>query len=193
MAVDLETRSISQLARLVAVPVGAIVPIQVDGSPAGGVPVEALFSKYLAIAVAYETAAELLLDLDHAANVIALVYADPDPANSIYWLKTGAPGSGGWVRTNVGAGLRGATGADGIEIAGLLGVAPLSANMGGFAEDIIPDGLAAKQVLQVLETAIKAILTGQIAFSLPDEANGNAVPAAGSGRLYLSAGVLKIA
>ena len=41
--------------------------------------------------------------------------------------------------------------------------------------------------------AIFAVLSGSVAWSLPDEANGDAIPATGSGFPYLSAGVFKIA
>lgn len=41
--------------------------------------------------------------------------------------------------------------------------------------------------------AINAILAGGVAWALPDEANGDTIPAVGSGLPYLSAGVLKIA
>lgn len=40
---------------------------------------------------------------------------------------------------------------------------------------------------------VGSILNGDSVFTLPDEANGDAIPAAGSGKMYLSAGVLKIA
>ena len=110
MTEAIETRSITQLGRLVAVPANAIVPVQVEGAPAGGVPVEALFGKYLSTAVSYETAAELLADLDHDDRSVALVYADPDPDNSIYWVKDGASGGGAWIKTNIGQGLKGDTG-----------------------------------------------------------------------------------
>lgn len=41
--------------------------------------------------------------------------------------------------------------------------------------------------------AIEGITSGQRSWSLPDEANGDAIPAPGSGFPYLSAGVMKIA
>lgn len=110
MATELQTRSITQLLRSVAVPAGAFVPLQVEGAPAVGVPVEALFGRYLSVDVVYETAAELAADLAHAANSIGLVYGDPDPTNSIYWVKQGASGVGSWIKTNIAAGQTGVTG-----------------------------------------------------------------------------------
>lgn len=154
MTEALETRSIAQLARLVAVPSGAIVPIQVEGAPAGGVPVDALFGKYLAVDVSYETAAELHADLAHDANAIGLVYSDPDPTNSIYWVKSGASGVGEWVKTNIAAGPRGYTGADGIEISSLMGVPPLAPDMGTTPGNILSNNGSAKDWFGELETAL---------------------------------------
>ena len=56
----------------------------------------------------------------------------------------------------------------------------------GTARDIAPSQRA-------VTAAIAAILSGASAWSLPDEANGDAIPAPGSKLPYLSAGVLKIA
>lgn len=59
------------------------------------------------------------------------------------------------------------------------------------------DALGNSTVLAITQravtAAIESILGGTAVFSLPDEANGDAIPAAGSGRLYLSAGVVKVA
>ncbi|KKW93863.1 hypothetical protein [Sphingobium chungbukense] len=74
-----------------------------------------------------------------------------------------------------------------------LGVAADAADLGAFTGTIIPDNQTAKQALQAIETFIASILTGGVAFALPDEADGDVIPAPGSGRPYLSAGVLKIA
>lgn len=46
---------------------------------------------------------------------------------------------------------------------------------------------------RAVTAAIQSILEGTATFTLPDEANGDPIPATGSGQLYLSAGVLKVA
>ena len=59
------------------------------------------------------------------------------------------------------------------------------------------DALGNSTVLAITQRAVTAtiqsILTGTAVFDLPDEANGDAIPNPGSGQLYLSAGVLKVA
>lgn len=59
------------------------------------------------------------------------------------------------------------------------------------------DSLGTSTILAITQraatAAIEAILNGTAVFSLPDEANGDPIPSPGSGQLYLSAGVLKIA
>jgi hypothetical protein len=59
------------------------------------------------------------------------------------------------------------------------------------------DGLGNSTVLAITQravtAAIQSILGGTAQWDLPDEANGDAIPAPGSGQLYLSAGVMKIA
>jgi len=77
--------------------------------------------------------------------------------------------------------------------ASALGVTDSATNMGTFTGSIISDDQTAKQVMQALETAILSILSGGMVFDLPDEANGDTIPASGSKLPYLSAGVLKIA
>jgi hypothetical protein len=48
--------------------------------------------------------------------------------------------------------------------------------------------------LAVSQSLLNKVMTGQVAFNgLPEEANGDTIPAAGSGLPYLSGGVLKIA
>lgn len=49
--------------------------------------------------VTYATEAELAADLDHAADSLALVYADPTEENNDLWVKVGASGSGSWTNT----------------------------------------------------------------------------------------------
>lgn len=48
--------------------------------------------------LAYATLALLNADLAHAANVLAIVYADASPANNGLYVKAGASGSGSWSR-----------------------------------------------------------------------------------------------
>jgi hypothetical protein len=59
------------------------------------------------------------------------------------------------------------------------------------------DALGNSVVLAITQravtAAIQAILNGSAVFDLPDEAEGDAIPAPGSGQLYLSAGVMKVA
>lgn len=59
------------------------------------------------------------------------------------------------------------------------------------------DALGNSTVLAITQravtSAIQAILGGTAVFNLPDEAEGDAIPAPGSGQLYLSAGVVKVA
>ena len=52
---------------------------------------------------------------------------------------------------------------------------------------------AASVAIEAAMTAVASILNGESTFTLPDEANGDSIPATGSGLPYLSAGVLKIA
>jgi len=113
---DFEARTIAQLPSAAFVPDDALVPVATPDGVAMSVPVGALFNKYLAVDVVYETAAELTADLAHADGAIALVYADPESENSTYWLKSGASGAGAWTRTNIGRGLPGPPGSDGSQI-----------------------------------------------------------------------------
>lgn len=59
------------------------------------------------------------------------------------------------------------------------------------------DALGNSTVLAITQravtAAIQSILEGTAVFDLPDEADGDSIPSPGSGRMYLSAGVLKIA
>lgn len=59
------------------------------------------------------------------------------------------------------------------------------------------DALGNSTVLAITQRAvtatIQAILAGEISFNLPDEANGDPIPAPGTGYLYKSAGVVKVA
>lgn len=59
------------------------------------------------------------------------------------------------------------------------------------------DSLGNSTVLAITQRAVTAainsILNGSATFDLPDEADGDAIPAPGSGLMYLSAGVVKIA
>lgn len=84
--------------------------------------------------------------------------------------------------------------------ASAIGVAPTDNDLGTFTGSTIADASTVKDALQALETAYEALvvtfsdfLTGQIAFNLPDEADGDAIPSPGSGLPYLSGGVMKIA
>lgn len=110
------TREIRQLPEAVSVPPGAMVPLQPGDGPAVRVPVATLFSKYLAVDVAYEElgapgeADTLADDLDHDENVIALVYGDPTPGVSGYYRKVGASGTGSWALTTLMLGPPGAPG-----------------------------------------------------------------------------------
>lgn len=52
---------------------------------------------------------------------------------------------------------------------------------------------AAAAGAEAAQALIDTLVSGGIAFSLPDEANGDIIPSPGSGLPYLSAGVLKIA
>lgn len=47
------------------------------------------------------TRAALDADLAHAADTVALVYADPTDANNDLYVKVGASGAGSWTRTTV--------------------------------------------------------------------------------------------
>lgn len=47
----------------------------------------------------YATKADLDADRDHPAGTLALVTNDPTPANNGTYRKTGAPGSGSWVKS----------------------------------------------------------------------------------------------
>ena len=51
------------------------------------------------VTVLKATAADLAADLAHAADTIALVYADPDDEQIDLWKKSGAPGGGAWANT----------------------------------------------------------------------------------------------
>jgi hypothetical protein len=51
--------------------------------------------------VVKDTRANLNADLAHAANVVALVYADATDANNDFYIKTGAAGAGGWTLTSI--------------------------------------------------------------------------------------------
>ena len=77
--------------------------------------------------------------------------------------------------------------------ASALGVTASAADMGSFTGTIIPDNQTVKQAIQALETKIMDILSGNAAFTLPDEADGDAIPAPGSKLDYLSGGVRKLA
>jgi len=77
--------------------------------------------------------------------------------------------------------------------ASAIGVAPTDNDLGTFTGDLIPDNSTAKEALQALATAVASILSGGVAFNLPDEADGDPIPAPDSGLPYLSAGVFKIA
>lgn len=51
--------------------------------------------------VTKDTKANLDADLAHAANTIALVYADATDANNDLYIKSGASGAGAWTNTNI--------------------------------------------------------------------------------------------
>lgn len=48
-----------------------------------------------------DTKANLDADLAHAANTIALVYADATDANNDLYIKSGSSGAGAWANTNI--------------------------------------------------------------------------------------------
>lgn len=52
------------------------------------------------VSVAKASKADLDADLAHAANAVALVYADATDANNDLYLKSGASGAGSWTNTN---------------------------------------------------------------------------------------------
>lgn len=53
------------------------------------------------VSVTKTTKALLDADLEHAADTVALVYADATDANNDLYVKTGASGAGGWTLTSV--------------------------------------------------------------------------------------------
>jgi len=77
--------------------------------------------------------------------------------------------------------------------ASALGTDAAATSMGTSPGDILSDNGTAKDWFGELEAALAAILSGAITFNLPDEADGDTIPSPGSGRLYLSGGVLKVA
>jgi hypothetical protein len=50
------------------------------------------------IGLGYATFAQLAADLNHDANTLAIVYGDPTPALNGIYVKSGASGSGSWIR-----------------------------------------------------------------------------------------------
>lgn len=58
---------------------------------------------------------------------------------------------------------------------------------------VAPSQRAATVGINNVAASVADILDGTSVWNLPDEANGDPIPTAGSGRPYLSAGVLKIA
>lgn len=63
----------------------------------------------------------------------------------------------------------------------------------GTGTDVAMSQKATTDSLQAILDQITSLLAGGQAFTLPDEADGDTIPTAGSGLPYLSAGVMKIA
>lgn len=63
-----------------------------------------------------------------------------------------------------------------------------------FVGDAVLKVLPSIQMVQAASISeILSILSGNATFAIPDEANGDPIPSPGSGQMYLSGGVLKIA
>ncbi|KTE50971.1 hypothetical protein ATE69_17335 [Sphingopyxis sp. H071] len=72
--------------------------IQEPGGPVQKVSIAQLLGRLISTNAAKETRANLLADLAHAANSIALVYADADPAWNGWYRKQGNSGVGTWLQ-----------------------------------------------------------------------------------------------
>ena len=95
---DFETRTPEQLTRAAAISRVALAIVQEPGGPTQSIEISKLLGQLISTEEATATEAELQLLLDYAPNAIGLVFADPEPAKSGWYRKTGAVGAGNWVQ-----------------------------------------------------------------------------------------------
>lgn len=135
--------------------------------------------------VTKDTKANLDADLAHAANTIALVYADATDANNDLYIKSGASGSGDW--TNTGA-LHAAL--DGYVLADRLAAEAAAASAEALASDASANADAAESYYNAIVAAATEIY-GSTAAGISATTDGEYFLVKGSGgafaRLYLNA------
>lgn len=101
---EIETRSYEQLPEATSLSPTDIITMQSPEGPAKKISVARAFSLFQNCDAALETVADLTTDAAAIAlpvQSLAVVYANPDPTQSGYWVKTSATGSGAWALTDI--------------------------------------------------------------------------------------------
>lgn len=95
----LETRTPFQLPRASAISPDALVTFQEgEDGPVQSIELKKLLGRLIQTDTAKETRADLLADLGHDDSSVALVFADPDPAQNGWYRKIGAADEGTWIQ-----------------------------------------------------------------------------------------------
>lgn len=100
----IQTRSIDQLPNATSVSFDMQLAVQPPDGETQKIDIEYLLSNMAKTDVLFETRAALEADLDHPDKTLALVWSDPDPTKSGYYVKIGSEGDGAWFITNLGRG-----------------------------------------------------------------------------------------
>lgn len=101
---ELETRSFEQLPEATTLSPDDIITMQSPNGPAKKIKVGQAFALFQNCDIAVETVADLTTDAAAIAlpsQSLAVVYANPDPTESGYWVKTSVAGSGTWALTDI--------------------------------------------------------------------------------------------
>lgn len=93
-----ETRRYKQLPRATAISPQALIAFEEEEGPLQAIELKRLLGRLIQTDTVKETRADLLADLDHDDASVALVFADPDPAQNGWYRKAGAVDEGTWLQ-----------------------------------------------------------------------------------------------
>lgn len=95
------TQALDQLARVTAISPEALTAIQEPNGPLQAIELKRLLGRLIQTDAVKVLRADLIADLAHDANTVALVYADPVGDNNGWYRKVGGNGTGNWSQFEI--------------------------------------------------------------------------------------------